>query len=192
VRKRSALTYKMATEPEEIEQVHRLNYETFVEEIPQHEPNPERRLVDGLLAQSDCFVALDGQEVVGMVTISDKRPFSLDRKLPDLDTYLPPFERPCEMRLLAVKPSYRKGQVFLGLMRLVDDYCAEHGYDVMVASATDRQWSMYRRAGAVEFGPMLGTPDARFRGVYLTRELIAESMNRLLRFGRRTDGMAAS
>ena len=37
---------KLAETPAEREQVHRLNYETFVEEIPQHAPNPERRLVD--------------------------------------------------------------------------------------------------------------------------------------------------
>ena len=41
-----AFEFKVATEPEELEQVHRLNYRTFVEEIPQHRANSERSLVD--------------------------------------------------------------------------------------------------------------------------------------------------
>jgi len=36
------LVFKVATEPWEFEQVHRLNYTTFVEEIPQHTPNPNK------------------------------------------------------------------------------------------------------------------------------------------------------
>ncbi|GIV77575.1 MAG: hypothetical protein KatS3mg050_1969 [Litorilinea sp.] len=41
-----AYTFRYATEDWEFEQIHRLNYRAFVEEIPQHAPNPERRLVD--------------------------------------------------------------------------------------------------------------------------------------------------
>jgi hypothetical protein len=33
------LTYKIASEPWEFEQIHRLNYRTFVEEIPLHVSN---------------------------------------------------------------------------------------------------------------------------------------------------------
>ena len=32
--------FKFATEDWEFEEIHRLNYKTFVEEIPQHPPNP--------------------------------------------------------------------------------------------------------------------------------------------------------
>lgn len=37
--------FKIAGEEWEIEAVHALNYKTFVEEIPQHVPNGERKLV---------------------------------------------------------------------------------------------------------------------------------------------------
>src|SRR6266567_2657538 len=40
------LRFKIASEESELEQVFQLNYKTFVEEIPQHPPNPEKRLVD--------------------------------------------------------------------------------------------------------------------------------------------------
>jgi hypothetical protein len=38
--------YKVATESSEFEQIFKLSYDTFVEEIPQHQPNPDRRHVD--------------------------------------------------------------------------------------------------------------------------------------------------
>ena len=54
------LTYKIATEASEFEAIHRLNYDTFVEEIPQHTANPERRLVDRFHAQNTYVICLDG------------------------------------------------------------------------------------------------------------------------------------
>ena len=61
------LQIKIASEPWELEQVYGLNYRTFVEEIPQHSPNEERRLIDERLARSVCFVCLDGRRLRGMV-----------------------------------------------------------------------------------------------------------------------------
>jgi len=177
----SRLVFKRATEPWEFEQIHKLNYATFVEEIPQHEPNAEHRLVDGMLDRSECFICLDGEKVVGMVAVCGERPFSLDRKLRDLDRYLPQDRHTCEVRLLAVDKTYRTGLVFVGLMGQVARYCEEHDYDMVIASATEHQWPMYRRGGGVEFGPLLGTPEARFRGMYITREHFPDTVRRLLR-----------
>ena len=71
------LRIKIASEPWELEQVYGLNYRTFVEEIPQHSPNEERRLVDQRLERSDCYVCLDGRRLRGMVAVCGQRPFSL-------------------------------------------------------------------------------------------------------------------
>ena len=43
--------FKYASEDHEFEQIHRLIYQAFVEEIPQHPPNPERRMVDPFHAE---------------------------------------------------------------------------------------------------------------------------------------------
>ena len=40
---RPPLVFKSATEDWEFEQIHRLNYKTFVEEIPQHHASPAQR-----------------------------------------------------------------------------------------------------------------------------------------------------
>jgi hypothetical protein len=83
------LRIKIATEAWEFEQIHQLNYRTFVEEIPQHAPNPEGRLVDRFHAQNHYVIVLNGRELVGMVAWRHQRPFSLDSKVPNLDAHLP-------------------------------------------------------------------------------------------------------
>lgn len=113
------LEFKEVTEPSELEQVHRLNYRTFVEEIPQHGGNAAGVLVDRFEPWSTYFIARLGERVVGMIALNEHRPFSLDDKLPNLDEYLPQLRRArvCELRLLAVEPEHRNGMVFRGLIR---------------------------------------------------------------------------
>jgi len=40
------LNFKIADQEWEFNEIHKLNYETFVEEIPQHKANSEKYLVD--------------------------------------------------------------------------------------------------------------------------------------------------
>ena len=46
---------------------HRLNYKTFVEEIPQHERSATERLVDKFHAQNTYLISLSGRKLVGML-----------------------------------------------------------------------------------------------------------------------------
>src|SRR4051812_38902938 len=83
-----ALTFKIASEPAEFEQIHRLNYKTFVEEIPQHPSNERGVLVDRFHDETTYAVCKRGGEVIGMMALRCQRPFSLDQKLGNLDQYL--------------------------------------------------------------------------------------------------------
>src|ERR1051326_5685775 len=83
------LKFKIATEEWEFEAVHRLNYKTFVEEIPQHEARATQRLVDKFHHENTYIICLNGKELVGMMAMRGKRPFSLDKKVEKLDSYLP-------------------------------------------------------------------------------------------------------
>src|SRR5262245_25673742 len=124
------LRFKVAEDPAEYEQIFRLGYETFVEEIPQHHPNPERRHVDRFHHENTYLVAVDEGEIVGMMAIRGQRPFSLDQKLGGVDRYLPAGRRVCELRLLAVRPSHRRGIVFRGLIELLLAHGRAAGYDL--------------------------------------------------------------
>src|SRR6185436_20327374 len=101
------------------EAVHRLNYKTFVEEIPQHERNPEERLVDKFHAENTYAICMVGDRLVGMVCGRSTRPFSLDKKVPDLEAHLPKGYKILEVRLLSVEREFRNGVVFSKLVGLL-------------------------------------------------------------------------
>jgi aspartate aminotransferase-like enzyme len=176
-----ALQFKVATQEWEFEQVHQLNYRTFVEEIPQHQPSTTPRLVDKFHAENTYLICLCGKRVVGMIATRSRRPFSLDQKLPNLDSYLPPGRCPCEVRLLAVEKEFRNGQVFRGLTALMWQFGTEHGYDLAIISGTTRQQKLYRHLGFVPFGPLVGKGEALFQPMYLTLEIFEKRAEEFLR-----------
>jgi aspartate aminotransferase-like enzyme len=165
-----SLVFKTASDPSEFEKVFRLNYRTFVEEIPQHPPNPEHRLVDRFHHQNVYLIALEGDELIGMMAVRDQRPFSLDEKLGNIDPYLPSGRKLCEIRLLSVIPTHRKGTVLQGLLKLFVGYSRTKGYSLGVISGTVRQLKLYKHLGFVPFGPLVGPPEAQYQPMYLTLE----------------------
>lgn len=174
-----AFVFKLSTEPGELEQVHRLNYATFVDEIPQHAPVPGRLLVDKFHAENTYIVCLRGAELAGMVAVRDQRPFSLEAKLVDLDQYLPPHCRPCEIRLLAVQPAYRRSRVLWGLLVRLAAYCQERDYDLALISGTVRQLKLYRKLNFTPFGDLVGGPGAQYQPMYLARAGFEALLRRL-------------
>jgi len=87
--------FKIASEASEFEQIHGLNHRTFAEEIPQHRAHPSGRLVDRFHEENTYAICLAGSRLAGMVALRGRRPFSLDQKLPDLDSYLPAARSVC-------------------------------------------------------------------------------------------------
>lgn len=166
----TAFTFKVASTQREFEQIQELNYQTFVEEIPQHETNPDRTLVDRFHPENTYLICLDGDRLVGMAAVRSTRPFSLDLKLADLDRYLPPGRSICEIRLLSVQKRYRHGMVFAGLARMIFDFFRQHGFDLAIISGTVRQKRLYEHLGFVPFGPQVGAGAAVFQPMYLTVE----------------------
>ncbi len=165
-----ALRFKIADDAAEFEQIFQLGYDTFVEEIPQHSPSGDRRHVDRFHDQNTYVIALQGDELVGMIVLRGERPFSLDQKLGNVDDYRPPGRRVCELRLLAVRPAFRRGLVFKGLVDGLVREGRRRGYDLAVISGTLRQQKLYRHLGFVPFGPQVGTEDAPFQPMYITFE----------------------
>lgn len=97
----SRYRFVVASTSDQFDQIHALNYRTFVEEIPQHETNPERRYIDRFHAENTYVVCeLEGR-IVGMICVRDRRPFSVDEKIGPFEAHLPPTverpARPCEI-----------------------------------------------------------------------------------------------
>jgi aspartate aminotransferase-like enzyme len=178
------LTFKVATEDWEVEQIHRLNYKTFVEEIPQHQPSASQRQVDKFHAENTYLICLQGRKLVGMLAVRGARPFSLDQKLEKLDSYLPPNRIICEIRLLAIEKKFRGargGQVLQGILALLWQHGVEKNYGLAIISGTTRQFKLYQHLGFVPFGPVVGSGDAQFQPMYVTLETFEVTAREFLR-----------
>jgi aspartate aminotransferase-like enzyme/GNAT superfamily N-acetyltransferase len=171
----TTLAFKVADEPRELELIHALNYRTFVDEIPQHARNSSRRHVDRFHAENTYVICMAGEELAGMVALRANRPFSLDDKLPDLDSYLPPGRKACEIRLLAVEKRFRKTSVFAGLVARLVELARARGYDLALISGTVRQLKLYRHLGFEPFGPLVGPAEAQYQPMLLTLERFERS-----------------
>jgi aspartate aminotransferase-like enzyme len=175
------LVFKFASEDWEFEEIHRLNYKTFVQEIPQHQASPSHRLVDKFHSENTYLICLCGRKLAGMLAVRGNRPFSLDLKLADLDSYLLPGRKICEIRLLAVEKKFRGAQVLQGILALLWQHGVEKGYDLAIISGTTRQFKLYHHLGFVPFGPIVGSGEAQFQPMYVTLETFEHTAREFLR-----------
>jgi aspartate aminotransferase-like enzyme/GNAT superfamily N-acetyltransferase len=176
--------FKIATEPWEFEQIHRLNHATFAGEIPQHAPTGDGRLVDRFHAENTYLIGLREQRLVAMLAVRDRRPFSLDAKLPGLDRLLPPHRAVVEIRLFSVARDCRgSAGVAQRLLEFTIRYCLDHGHDLALISGTTRQLKLYTHMGFQPFGPLVGPADAQYQPMFLTPDawLAAAERSRSLR-----------
>lgn len=160
--------FKMATEPWEFEAVHALNYKTFVEEIPQHDPNHDKKLVDKFHDENTYIICVNEEtrKLAGMIAYRDARPFSLDQKLENLDSFLPADSALCEIRLLAVEEEFRYTRISQGLIAQLVEHAIDCEREIFVISGTVRQIKLYKYLGFVPFGPLVGSEDAQYQPMY--------------------------
>jgi aspartate aminotransferase-like enzyme len=125
--------------------------------------------VDKFHAENLYLICLEEGELMGMVALRDRRPFSLDSKLPDLDRYFPADARALEIRLLAVRPRKRHSLVFGMLMKKLFARCMEMDYDVGLISGRIENIPLYEKVGFRPFGPQVGGPEARYQPMRIDR-----------------------
>ncbi len=162
------LNIKIADQDWEFDEIHKLNYETFVEEIPQHSANPGKYLVDKFHGENSYVICIRDNTVAGMIAVRDKRPFSLDHKLDNLEDYFPGHSSICELRLLSIRKGERNRKVIMGLFKYLAEYCEKMKYDLAVISATTTQEKLYKTLGFKPFGPLVGNEGAMYQPMYLT------------------------
>ncbi len=163
-------TYKIAEFEWEFELISKLNYQTFVEEVKQHPKNKSQVLVDKFHKENTYFICLKGKELLAMISTRDKRPFSLDNKLSDLDAYFPEDVSLTEIRLLSIQPSNRAGSIVIQMFQMVRDWVWKKRHDVIVISALLSKKDFYQKIGFTCFGPVVGKKEALYQPMCLTSE----------------------
>lgn len=160
--------FKRAESDDELEQVHRLNYRTFVGEVGQYTDDGSGRLVDKFHDKNVYFIALRDGRVVGMVSAHGRPPFSVASRLADRSILERPGAKPIEVRLLAVDPEERKGPAAFGLFCAFYDYAWEHGHTEVYISGVEEQVGLYRHMGFEPLGPPVACGSAAFVPMRIT------------------------
>lgn len=161
---------KIADTEDEFQQIHTLNHKTFAEEIPQHEVNSEKKLLDKFHGHNTYIIVKEEINVLAMLAFSITRPFSLEYKIPDLEKYLPPFESPVEIRLLSVVTEVRKSFVLYHLLNKLITELNKSTHDIALISGTTRELGLYHKIGFKDFAYPVGKPDALYQPMFLIKE----------------------
>jgi len=161
---------KITNDKKDLEQIYKMNYSTFVEEIPQHNEKDNKILIDKFNHKNTYFVAKKGDRVVGMISYNSERPFSLDQKLENLDNLLPSGYKIVEVRLFAVDPLERRSFIAYRLLQELCKHLIKIGYNLCIVSGTVRELKMYNKMGLKPFGPIVGTKEAQYQPMYVTFE----------------------
>jgi hypothetical protein len=154
--------FRVASTEAELEQVYRLNHRTFVDEVGQCQATVDGRLVDKFHDKNTYLVALKGGQVVGMVAVHDRPPFSTASRMADpgdLARLGGPF---LEIRLLAVRPDARHGMVMPGLFLAIYDHARRREYSHLLISALRQRVGLYEKLGFRAIGTAVPSGAAEF------------------------------
>jgi aspartate aminotransferase-like enzyme/predicted N-acetyltransferase YhbS len=176
---------KIADQDNEFEQIHRLNYETFVEELGQHAANADGRLVDEHHGRNIYFIAKQDRTVVGMICLTpfDGVRFSIEKRLTDphvIDEYR---AQAVEIRLLAVRKEIRATAVFARLAHDLAVYAIARGYRYGLISGVTTHVPLYRRFGFQALDGPVTSGQARFVPMVV-------SLERFLAYARQSRSVA--
>jgi aspartate aminotransferase-like enzyme len=158
----AGLVFKQADTPWEFEQIHRLNYRTFVEEIGQYPPDGSGLLVDRFHDQNIYCIAVQDGRMLGMVAAHDGPPFSVETRLPDR-SILESLKGPLlEVRLLALDRECRHRTILAGLLWELYCYACDRRYSHLIISGITDKAQMYQRFGFRALGPAAASGGASF------------------------------
>ncbi|MFE9839125.1 aminotransferase class I/II-fold pyridoxal phosphate-dependent enzyme [Streptomyces sp. NPDC005551] len=129
--------------------IHELRHRVYAEELGQHAPNSEGRLVDGLDGDNVYLVAARGADRVGFVSVTPPWAgrYGLDKYLTRAELPLLDEADVFEVRLLTVEPQARTGAAGALLMYAALRWIASRGGRRVVAMGRSDLVDMYRAAG---------------------------------------------
>lgn len=166
------IQFKEAQTAEEFEQIHRLNHKVFAEEIAQHPATSDRHLIDRFHTSNRYFIATHDAVIAGMISVHDGPQFSVAKRLAD-PSILRTLRAPLEVRLLAIRPDFRKRSILAGLLWQVLDHARSKNYSDLIISGIVERLPMYRKMGFVPMGPPVAEGAAFFVPMRLSLEAIA-------------------
>ena len=173
--------FKIAESADELDQVHRLNYRTFVQEIPQHRDSGTGALVDKFHDKNTYLICMRVGKLVGMLSAHGQPPFSVSDRLPDPSILTRPGIIPLEVRLLAIEPSERRSTLVGGLVWSLHQHARATGHTHFVISGVVEQRDFYEHMGFMPLGPAVGSGRASYIPMWATLEDVEATLEWTMR-----------
>ena len=148
-----SVIFRSAIEGSDLLGILHLNHQIFAEELGQHTVTGNRLLPDRYSQGSHYFVAEREGHLIGMISINATRPFSIERRLAKPQAVVDTLDNPCEIRMLAVSASERRGLVVAGLFWLVYEQAIREACSHLLISAVHTRLNMYEALGFCALGP---------------------------------------
>ncbi|HZG17240.1 MAG TPA: GNAT family N-acyltransferase [Candidatus Bathyarchaeia archaeon] len=140
------LQVKLADRSDEFDQIMRLRYECFVEELGNHQMSNHRRLEeDSFDLWCDHLIVKDLSldQVVGTYRLMPGERALVhggfySESFFDLTNFVPPKERTLELGRSCIAPTYRNGRVIQLLWEGIANYVNQHDYQYLIGCASMR------------------------------------------------------
>jgi len=148
------LALRLATSAER-ESIYRLRHEVYARELGQYEVRPDGRLTDALDAFNIYLVVLDGNKILGFVSITPPGhgQYSVDKYLKRDQLPFPADGNLYEVRILTIPETSRRRMLAGLLMYAAFRWVESHGGTRIMAIGRHEVLGMYHRVGLQDAGP---------------------------------------
>lgn len=137
---------------EEREEIYRIRYQVYAEELHQHHENKEMKLKDDLDAFNEYIIAKVGNEIAGFISITPPNgKYSID-KYRARDTLPFLYHNAYELRILTVVEKYRKNKISLYLLYALARYVSIKNGDLVIGIGRDVLMDFYKSIGFIDAG----------------------------------------
>ncbi len=170
-------TIRIANE-QDWEAIAALIHDTYALELGQYAANETGSITDRLHDTNLYIVAYVQDELAGMLSITRPAtaPFSTLKRLPFVPEGVKDnLQTTGEIRLLAVKPTFRGQGLFSHLMSAAISICYQHGVDRVLISAIENRVALYEFMGFQTIGAPVVEGTAVYVPMLITRQSLEAS-----------------
>ena len=170
-------TIRIATE-QDWDAISQLIHNTYALELGQYAANQSERITDRFHPTNLYIVAYVQDELVGMLsmTLPSTAPFSTLKRLPfvseDIKAHL---HKTAEIRLLAIKPEFRRQGIFNYLMGAAIISCYQQEIERVLISAIEDRVALYQFMGFQTIGAPVIEGTAVYVPMIITRQTLEDS-----------------
>ncbi|MEM7113772.1 MAG: GNAT family N-acetyltransferase [Chloroflexota bacterium] len=150
-----------------------LNHDTFSVELGQYQPSENGRKTDRLHTTNLYIVAYNADELVGMLsmTLPNTAHISTFKRIKTISNDIRNnLHKTAEIRLLAIKPAYRRQGLFDRLILAVLHYCDQHGIERIIMSGIENKVPLYQFMGFKTVSAPVREGQAVYHPMMLTRQ----------------------